>query len=448
MIVSSISCLTVVSSAAVVDGGYEYDENDVVTATYWELDDAGVLTIYMDTTPTWLDHASEIKKVVLEAGVTQIPAGAFYECTNLTSIDTTKADNDLITIGSSAFVGCYSLKNFSTNAWLDVIGAGAFQGSGVEVIDIAFVNELPDAAFFGCNNLKEVYIGGGLHEVGESVFKGCANLEYVWFGNGVYNIGNSMFEDCVKLAVVEFPNSLKTIGELAFDDCVSLKEIVLPDGVTDVGRYAFHNCSSATYAYIGHHAENIGEYAFCGCSSLESVKVACAMRIIPDGMFMDCSALTTLDIEPSAEIIGVNAFKNCTSITEFTIPVTTTMIGASAFDNIGISEIVIPFGVTDIGAGAFTKCDDLVNIIVDDKNPNYVSVDGALYDMALETLISCPAGKTGTYTVYSNTKTILDDAFIGCDKLSVVEIPDSVTTIADNAFNSCAADLVIKGGCS
>ncbi|MBO5896743.1 MAG: leucine-rich repeat domain-containing protein, partial [Clostridia bacterium] len=218
MIVSSISCLTVVSSAAVVDGGYEYDESNVITATYWELDDAGVLTIYMDTTPTWLDHAEEIKKVVLEAGVTTIPSGAFYGCTNLTSIDTTKADNDLITIGSSAFVGCYSLKAFSTSAWLDVIGAGAFQGSGVEVIDIAFVNELPDAAFYNCDSLKQVYIGGGLIEVGKNVFKGCDNLEYVWFGNGVYNIGNAMFEDCGKLAEIVFPDSLQTIGELAFDD--------------------------------------------------------------------------------------------------------------------------------------------------------------------------------------------------------------------------------------
>ena len=448
MIVSSISCLTVVSSAAVVDGGYEYDENDVVTSTYWELDDAGVLTIYMDTTPTWLDHASEIKKVVLEAGVTQIPAGAFYECTNLTSIDTTKADNDLITIGSSAFVGCYSLKNFSTSAWLDVIGAGAFQGSGVEVIDIAYVNELPDYGFFECDNLKQVYIRGGLVTVGKNVFKGCDNLEYVWFGNGVLNVGYGMFEDCVKLSVIELPDSLLTIGELAFDDCVSLTEITVPDSVETVGRYAFHNCSSATYAYIGHNAESIDEYAFYGCSSLENVKIACAMRVYPEGMFMDCTSLTTLDVEPSVETIGKYAFKNCTSLTEYNVPVTAKSIGDSAFDNTALTVFNVPFGVESIGAGVFTKCDDLTDINVDTKNRYYVSVDGALYDMALETLLCCPAGKTGTYTVYKATTTIIDDAFIGCDKLEVVEIPDSVETIADNAFNGCPADLVIKAGCT
>ncbi len=447
MLLSSISCLTVVSSAAVVDGGYEYDENGVLITTYWELDDSGVLTIFADTTPTWLDHAGAIKKVVLEAGVTEIPSGAFRGCYNLVEVDTTKADNDLVEIGDSAFTGCTSLTSFSTNAILAYIGAGAFQGSGVKIVDIMYVNELPEAAFYDCDNLVTVYIGGGLNEVGGGIFKGCDNLKEVWLGNGIYNIGDAMFEDCVSLETVYFPDSLRTIGELAFDDCVSLKEITLPDGVTDVGRYAFHNCSAATTAYIGHYAENIGEYAFYGCSSLESVKIACAMRVFPVGMFMDCTALTTLELEPSVETIGANAFKNCTSITEFTIPVTTTMIGASAFDNTGLTEIVIPFGVTDIGAGAFTKCDDLVNIIVDVKNPNYISVDGALYDMALETLISCPSGKTGTYKVYDGTTTILDDAFIGCDKLTVVEIPDSVESIANNAFNGCADDLVIKAGC-
>ena len=448
MIVSSISCLTVVSSAAVVDGGYEYDESNVVTATYWELDDLGVLTIYMDTTPTWLDHAKEIKKVVLEAGVTQIPTGAFYGCENLVSIDTTKADDTLISIGNSAFVGCYSLTEFSTSAWLDVIGAGAFQGSGVEVINVAFVNEIPDYGFYDCDNLKQVYIGGGLITVGKNVFKGCDNLEYVWFGNGVYNIGYGMFEDCVKLADIDLPDSLLTIGELAFDDCVSLTEITVPDSVETVGRYAFHNCSSATYAYIGHNAESIGEYAFYGCSSLENVKIACAMRVYPEGMFMDCTSLTTLDVEPSVETIGKNAFKNCTSLTEYNVPVTAKSIGDSAFDNTALTVFNVPFGVESIGAGVFTKCDDLTDINVDTKNRYYVSVDGALYDMALETLLCCPAGKTGTYTVYKATTTIIDDAFIGCDKLEVVEIPDSVETIADNAFNGCPADLVIKAGCT
>ena len=451
MIVSSISCLTVVSSAAVV-GGYEFDGEGNKVATYWELDeDSGVLTIYADSTPTWLDHATEIKKVVLEAGVTTIPSGAFNGCVNLTELNTIKAASDLKYILNSAFVGCSSFKNLKIDAALEIIDAYAFQQmSSLETVEIASVAKVGDYAFYDCDNLKSVHIGGGLvvDGVGKNIFKSCDNLTNVVFENGTLAVGYAMFEDCVSLVNISLPDSLVEIGERAFDDCRSLTTITVPDSVENVGRYAFHGCTSATTAYIGHKAENIGEYAFCGCTSLESVEIACAMRVYPVGMFMDCTSLTTLEIEPSVKTIGANAFKNCTSLTTYVIPVTTTMIGASAFDNTGISEIVIPFGVTDIGAGAFTKCDDLVNIIVDDKNPNYVSVDGALYDMALETLISCPAGKTGTYTVYSNTKTILDDAFIGCDKLSVVEIPDSVTTIADNAFNGCAADLVIKGGCS
>lgn len=451
MILSSISCLTVVSSAAVVDGGYEYGENDEVLSTYWELDDSGVLTIYADTTPTWLDHADKIKRVVLEAGVTTIPSGAFNGCVNLTELNTIKAASDLKYILNSAFVGCSSFKNLKIDAALEIIDAYAFQQmSSLETVEIASVAKVGDYAFYDCNNLKSVHIGGGLvvDGVGKNIFKSCDNLTTVVFENGTLAVGYAMFEDCVSLVNISLPDSLVEIGELAFDDCRSLTTITVPDSVEKVGRYAFHDCTSATTAYIGHKAENIGEYAFYGCSSLESVEIACAMRVYPEGMFMDCTSLSTINATENVETIGAYAFKNCTSLTAYVIPVTTKMIGASAFDNTGISEIVIPFGVTDIGAGAFTKCDDLVNIVVDDKNPNYVSVDGALYDMALETLIICPAGKTGTYKVYDGTKTILDDAFIGCDKLSVVEIPDSVTTIADNAFNGCADDLVIKAGCT
>lgn len=451
MILSSISCLTVVSSAAVVDGGYEYGENDEVLSKYWELDDSGVLTIYADTTATWLDHADKIKRVVLEAGVTEIPFGAFRGCYNLVDVDTSKADADLVSIGNSAFTGCTSLTSFSTNAVLAYLGAGAFLGAtSLKSVYFAYIGELPDEAFYNCDSLEYAYIGGGfeLGQVGKDVFKSCDNLTTVVFGDGIKEIGYAMFEDCISLQNIKFPNSLQVIGDLAFENCTSLTEVVIPDHVEEIGRYAFHDCSGVRTAYIGHKAETIGEYAFYGCSSLESVEIASAMRTFSVGMFMDCAALTTIDVEESVEVIGANAFKNCTNLTSFEIPVTTTMIGASAFDNTGLTGIVIPFAVVDIGYGAFTNCDDLENIVIDVKNPDYISVDGALYDTALDILFCCPAGKTGTYKVYEGTTTILDDAFIGCDKLSVVEIPDSVTAIANNAFNGCAEDLVIKAGCT
>ena len=64
LVISSFSCLSVVSFAATVDSGNEYDDEGNITKTYWDLDDSGTLTIYSDSAPTWVDHAEKIKKVV------------------------------------------------------------------------------------------------------------------------------------------------------------------------------------------------------------------------------------------------------------------------------------------------------------------------------------------------------------------------------------------------
>lgn len=451
MILSSISCLSVVSSAAIVDGGYEYDESDVITTTYWELDDKGVLTIYTDSTPTWKDHADKVKKVVLKAGVTTIPAKAFRDFKNLKEIDVTEAVSDLKVISSYAFEGSGLTELDLHNADIAVIEAYAFQNMDkLKSVSFDSVGAIGEYAFYDCDNLESVEIRSGL-EVGsveKNIFKSCDKLEEVTLGNSCKEIGYGMFEDCVALESIDLPDSLEKIGELAFEGCTGLKEIIVPDSVEEVGRYAFHDCSSVTTAYIGHNAETIGEYTFYGCSSLEKVEIASAMRVFPEGMFMDCASLSDIDVTQGVETIGTNAFKNCASLTEFVIPVTVKLIGDSAFDNSGLVELNIPSGVSSIGKGAFTNCLNLENINVDPKNTNYASFGGALYDIALDTLICCPAGKMDTYTVYEGTTTIADAAFIGCYNLFLVEIPDSVTSIANNAFVGCAEDLVIKASCS
>ena len=146
--------------------------------------------------------------------------------------------------------------------------------------------------------------------------------------------------------------------------------------------------------------------------------------------------------------IGKNAFKDCSAFNEINLPSTVEEIADSAFDGTALVEINIPASVETIGAGVFTNCNSLIDINVDAKNRFFASVDGALYDIDLETLICCPAGKSGTFVVYNGVTEIGADGFIGCENLEVVEIPSSVTTIAANAFNGCSDDIVIKADCN
>ncbi len=440
MVMSCFSALTVTSFAAAGDVFYEYktpetleNEDPADDIVEWQLIETAVVGEYVlriHTNPSsvaWSQYTADIVGVelALDNDVTAIPAGAFKGYPKLKSADFNNAISSL-EIGGYAFANCDALTR--------VIIPGAMV--------------MGDYAFYDCDELTYVFIGGGLGTVGENVFKSCDKLADVDLKIGCYNIGYGMFEDCKALTEIELPDDLRSIGELAFYNCKSLSEIYIPDSVIDVGRYAFHNCSSATTLYVGHKAENIGEYAFHGCTALTDVEIACAMRVINEGLFMDCTSLANISIEQSVETIGKNAFKNCVALTTFDIPITVKTIGDTAFAGTGLTSVKIPAEVTEIAKGAFTGCSALSAVDVDVYNDKYYSVDGIVYDMALSTVVMCPAGKSGDIVVKDGTQTIADDAFINCNNITSVSIPSSVTNIAYTAFSGCVDTVTIKTKCT
>ena len=424
---SSFSCLSVVSFAAVVDRDGEQNDDGEFTELYWEYTDDHVLTLYADVTGSpWLKYASEIEKVVVKASVSEICSYAFAGYANLSEV---VFEGVFVSINEYAFQNCDKLTE----------------------VKLPVVRRFADYAFYDCDNLVSVVVGGGgsaVGDVGKNIFKSCDALETVELANGVIEIGEGMFEDCINLSTVSIPDSVEKIGRLAFENCTALEGIVVPDSTITLGEYAFYGCTSAKTLYIGHNVETIGEYAFGNCSALESVEIMCAMPGISEGMFYGCQALKGLSNLPEGiKVIGKNAFKDCTSFAEIVLPSTVIEIGDSAFDATVITSIDIPVGVEIIGDGAFTNCAALTAINVEAKNRYYASVDGILYDAKIKNLICCPAGKTGSVVVSEGTETIGSDAFIGCVDVDVIEIPESVSEIAPNAFNGRADTLKIKAKC-
>ena len=271
----------------------------------------------------------------------------------------------------------------------------------------------------------------------------CGLLTDDDFGYIRVNMANTLKELDMNNAVIEE----NIIRDSALERCTGLISVLIPEGVTNISHCAFLGCAELTWVNIPSTVATISGSAFYDCNKLAFVEVAPnnAEYSSVDGALFDKSKKSMIFcpkgiqgeyiVPDGVTSIGEHAFEECTGLTAVHIPHGVKSIGGKAFFRCtGITAITLPDSVIAIGNRAFGKCTNLVHIEAVAGN----SECGALLSKSKKTLITCPEGKTGTFTIPKGVVAIGERAFEDCAKLTRIIIPEGVLSIGNKAFAGCA----------
>lgn len=360
--------------------------------------------------------------------------------------------------------------------------------------------------------VSSVFIPATVTSIGRFAFRCCKFLATVTFAEGsqLKSIGVSAFSGTTpahpRFTEIQIPDSVETIGTNAFYNCQDLESITLPASLKTIESSAFSYCRNLSEIKLPTSLTTIEISVFDGCSSLETVfydgSLAQWSQINTSNGFLGDSSPSLVMNDYTAQFISVKDENDpypppkTVTITKYTGTESTvillpkisswpvTKIGEDAFqDNTTITSVTIPANVTEIGSNAFAGCTNLtsVNYAGDWSNLTIQSGNPAVQDAANAPLfdfeftldntaaivtnykyngaaadVTIPSRYQGkpvttighaaffnsavtSVTIPDSVTSISDDAFVNCPQLTNISIPNSVTSIGFFAFGSCTS---------
>ena len=429
------------------------------------------------------ENCAQLTNIQIENGLNSIGENAFKGCSALSDIS---VPNSVTSIGQAAFSGCSGLESItlpfvggSANAnspsastsFGYVFGTESYIGS-FETVQIWGTETTQQTAYYIPSYLKRVSVGGNILY---GAFYGCDRIESITMTSSkLKSFGDYAFYNCVNLKNIEFPDSVVSIGEMAFAYCLLLEDIPFsedtnfvganamiesswyssqPDGLVYIGKtlYVYKGVlASGAEIVVDENTKNISDYAFAGCTNF-AITIPESVLNIGEFSFKNCrftsitcaanhlayfSKNATQYLTITTGSIQENALKNWDQLKTLNIMNGVTSIGKSAFEgSTGLTSVIIGNGVTGIGERAFFGCSGLTEI---NWNAGSVSINS-------DSNVFYNAGKAGagiTVTFGDSVQRIPAYLFYvsyssSSPNIKSVTIPDSVTSIGSDAFESC-----------
>lgn len=312
---------------------------------------------------------------------------ADYMLYGMSALNTVNLPSDIEEIGAYAFYGLNQLGALTLGQNLKRIKEYAFYDCKKSVINFVQnnVESVGKYAFVNCFELR-TFDSPQIVQIGDNAFSGCYRLETLGVTKqkvlGKY-FGKQMFVD--SYAVIQegvtyyVPSALKTVkiygdGALVEDMLADMSKVqsVFMYGVTEICQTAFAGCEGIN-ALAGEDIVYIAEDAIAHLPWLGGYLAQFSNEVVYIGKV----AYTYRGVMGIGKIIS------------FREDTTQLYYGAFAGQT-RLQKVIVNAQMRHIALTAFYGCSSLADIEVDQDNPYYYDIDGALYDRESQQLIFIP----------------------------------------------------------
>ncbi len=375
--------------------------------------------------------------VEIPSYIESVPNDTFKNATNLKGVSLTSSTKR---IGKSAFANCNNLSDIAINESVVSIGEEALMGTAIVDINLPETMEhIGNGAFKNCLSIEEFSWPSNLN-IPDYAFYGCENLTSFVFDEGGYEninyIGKSAFKN-TSLTEFTFPMNVTVVSESVLENVDELETVYMYEG-----RLEYDHFDNEVFYGIGTIQPKAFKTKDGKTSNLKSI-------VLIDENQNKLTPYNKVTLPKTLQVVSTSSssgsiFAN-TAITEFTFPANvlktspsmfenalnlkkvnfeTRHIGTSftgiqyisfkTFANTGLEEIVIPDSVTTIEANAFENSKLLKKVTLPGDDSNLTTIPSALF-LGCESLESVNINK--------NIYTIKTQSFTKTYNLEYVYIP-------------------------